>query len=171
MIKTFTRKINYHNIHHKSTGFKPCAFVMCVVFFVFFFTKIAHAQTDTLSNWRTINITEISDTLTLDSLTVIPSTVTIKNKASGNFLDNNIFLITNNKLIFKEKIDAKEGLEINFRVFPFSLNAVASHKDTTTIFFGMNLSQVLMNYLNFRDLTIKVALRGVFHSATIRTWC
>jgi len=133
MIKTFTRKINYHNIHHKSTGFKPCAFVMCVVFFVFFFTKIAHAQTDTLSNWRTINITEISDTLTLDSLTVIPSTVTIKNKASGNFLDNNIFLITNNKLIFKEKIDAKEGLEINFRVFPFSLNAVASHKDTTRI--------------------------------------
>jgi len=133
MIKTFTRKKYYHIIHRKSGGFKPAAFTMCTVFFVFFFGKIAHAQTDTLSNWRTITITKISDTLTLDSLSVIPSTVTVKDKLSGDFLDENIFLIINNKLIFREKINAKQGLEVTFRVFPFSLNAVASHKDTTRI--------------------------------------
>ncbi len=137
MTKIFTRKKYHHKTHHKSTRFEPCAFVMrfvmCTVLFVFFFGKITYAQTDTLSNWRTITITQISDTLTLDSLTVIPSTVTVKDKSSGNFLDENVFSITNNQLIFREEINAEEGLEINFRVFPFSLNAVATHKDTTRI--------------------------------------
>ncbi len=140
MLKTSTRKKYQYKIHHQSTGFPPCIFV---IFLVFFFGKIAHAQTDSLSNWRTIVITEISDTLTLDSLTVIPSTVTVKDKSSGNFLDKNNFSIINNKLIFNieqseilnslgEK-NIEEGFEISFRVFPFSLNAALSHKDTTKI--------------------------------------
>ncbi len=133
MIKTFTRKENYRKIHRRSAGFKTCASAISVVFFVFFFCEIAYAQTDTLSNWRTITIAEISDTLTLDSLTIIPSTVTIKDKSSGNFLDENVFSIIDNKLVFSKEIKAEEGLEINFRVMPFALGAVAMHKDTTRI--------------------------------------
>ena len=106
---------------------------MCMIFFVFLFNENAYAQTDTLSNWRTITITEISDTLTLDSLTILPSTVSVKDKSNGNFLADNTFSIADNQLIFNKEINAEEGLEINFRVMPFALGTVATHKDTTRI--------------------------------------
>ncbi len=101
--------------------------------FTLFFTVNAHAQTDSLSNWRTVTFSEISDTLTLDSLTLIPSTVLVKNKSKGNFIDNNNFYIINNKLIFNKKPEAEKGLDISFRVLPFALGATATHKDTTQI--------------------------------------
>jgi len=107
-----------------------CCYI--AVFMLFFATK-AHSQIDSLSNWRTITFSEISDTLTLDSLTVIPSTVTVKDKSQGDFIDKNNFILINNKLVFSKKPKAEKGLEINFRVFPFALDATAVRKDTTQI--------------------------------------
>ncbi len=88
---------------------------------------------DSLSNWRNITFTVIADTLTLDSFTVIPATVTIKNKRTGDFLDAATYDIQNNLLIWADKPDAPDGLEATFRVLPFALGASLNRKDTAWI--------------------------------------
>ncbi len=85
-----------------------------------------------LSNLRNVVISPESDTLQLDSLTIIPETLVILNRSTGETLDKSFYKIEDNKLIWLEK-QAEAPLEIRYRVFPYAFSAVQSRKDTAWI--------------------------------------
>ncbi|MEM7104090.1 MAG: hypothetical protein AAF502_13215 [Bacteroidota bacterium] len=103
------------------------------------FCQFVHAQVDqdpassNLSNWRVKTFNPVSDTLLLDSLTVIPETVKLKDLSNAEFLPTSYYFISGNQLIWTTKTNLPNGVEASFRVFPYDLTANVNKKDTAWI--------------------------------------
>jgi hypothetical protein len=92
----------------------------------------ANAQNDFS---KTLVITAVSDTLYLDSLTVIPSSISISSATANYNIDSKSYHIDphTGALILDDKRLKGETLTISFRTFPFSLTAPYRHKDPGVI--------------------------------------
>lgn len=90
-----------------------------------------------LSNWRTVwvDMKQQKDTLTLDSLTVLPTSLSIRYLKNNQILDTNSYKITNNQLIWKESplLKQHDKLQIRFRVLPYAFGKPLARKDTAWI--------------------------------------
>jgi len=92
---------------------------------------VLSAQNENLSNWKTQTIAPQSDSLQLDSLTIIPESLEIFNKKTNQPLDSSFFSIKNSTVYFNSK--TTDTLKIKYRTLPYSLNRTFSNRDTTLI--------------------------------------
>ncbi len=109
-----------------------------LLFLVFLMVKMSYVQAqnlpiDSLSNWRQITINTQNDTIQLDSFTVLPATLSIKNKQTGELISDDDFEVQNNLLIWQNTPAAPDGLELTFRILPYNLGESLNKKDTTWI--------------------------------------
>lgn len=84
------------------------------------------AQEINLSNYRKISFKTSTDTVFLDSLSVIPSSFIVKNLDPSDYEINYL----KSYFILKNKID-RDSIQIEFRVFPYSLGKDFKHRDST----------------------------------------
>lgn len=70
-----------------------------------------------------------TDTLILDSLSIVPTSVTVRN-SSGEIVDSSSYTLHHfsSQLIWKQKPNA-DSIKILYRVYPFALTAAGTHKD------------------------------------------
>ena len=94
-----------------------------------------NAQETGISNWRVKNITLDSLVQELDSLSIVPESLTVFDEDSGEQIPESSYNIQNNRIIWREgmEIDSTRNLNFRFRVLPFSLGQNISHLDTTKI--------------------------------------
>ena len=112
------------------------AATILILFFVLLCVKI---QAQNFSNFRIKNITISSDTLKLDSLSIIPKTLLIT-KADGASLDTSAYrmdyangwLIIKNHELYVNELKGK-SLKISYRVFPFLFTEERRHKNSKLI--------------------------------------
>ena len=84
-----------------------------------------------LSNIRYKSFALTGDTLKLDSLSIVPNTLVIRN-VIGEIVDSSNYTLKafESKLIWKHK-PAVDSIKIFFRVYPFALEAETYHKSCT----------------------------------------
>ncbi|MFT6149416.1 MAG: hypothetical protein ACJAUH_002107 [Saprospiraceae bacterium] len=124
------------------TGFKNLS-GFAVFTFLFFINNAAFAQindkrqtrevfkTSRVSNLRVKYFTDFkSDTLYLDTLTILPNSLIIRDLSNNKFLDSMDFKLENNYLLNQKKT-AFAKLEITYRVFPFDIGFATFRKDST----------------------------------------
>jgi len=97
-----------------------------------------------LSNLNQQTLYPLSDTTTLDSLTVIPNSVIIIDKKTGNQIPENTYQIFDNQLIWIEQPEATEGVNITYRTFPYAFHQPISRKDTNWI--GSSMPDMIIGY-------------------------
>lgn len=114
--------------------------IIGTIFFLFFsFSAFAQIQTSTIksnelktqSNLRTKQFINFNaDTLYLDTLTILPSSLIIDDLLNNKQLDSTDFRLENTYLLnLKNQAFAK--LQIKYRVFPMDLEFVTVRKDST----------------------------------------
>ncbi|MDB5282938.1 MAG: hypothetical protein JWO06_2013, partial [Bacteroidota bacterium] len=83
---------------------------------------VSTAYAQKLSNIRYKVFYTKGDTLTLDSLSVIPGTIAVRNANSSEAIDSNTYTVKafESKLVWKKK-PAVDSVKIFYRVYPFSL--------------------------------------------------
>ena len=88
------------------------------------------------SNFRSKNIVLNKDTIQLDSLSIIPGTISVK-KNNGESLDSSFYKIdyVNALLIRLLPLPPREGdtIQISYKVFPFYFSQKFQHKDVSKI--------------------------------------
>jgi len=84
------------------------------------------------SNDRTKKIILSKDTLRLDSLSIIPGTISVK-KSNGNLLDSTSYKIDYVNALFIRKEKAIDSISITYKVFPFLFSQKYQHKDVSKI--------------------------------------
>lgn len=95
-------------------------------------------QQSNLSNWRVKVVVVKKDTLQIDSLPVVPTSLQIKNASTNEILPP-IVEISYNTLIFpdsffvKNELIRSDTLKITYRVFPFDFQQPVQHLDTLLI--------------------------------------
>ncbi len=82
-----------------------------------------------ISNIHSKNFSVASDTLFLDSMSVVPGTLIISGPANSGMLDSSFYVIEpyQSLLIWKKK-PAGDSVKIFFRTYPFSVAAATYHK-------------------------------------------
>jgi hypothetical protein len=82
-----------------------------------------------LSNIRHKVFYAKSDTIFVDSLTLVPGTITVRNAGSKALVDSNSYILKpyESRLIWKTP-PASDSVIINYRVYPFALVGEAYHK-------------------------------------------
>ncbi len=108
--------------------------VLC--WLIFGFSASAWSQKDngtSLSNWRTKTFLSISDTLILDTLTVIPETVELTDLSNNSAIPSTYYQVNNNFLTWEIKTNLPKGIRVKYRVMPYQLSTIYSHKDTSWI--------------------------------------
>ncbi len=103
------------------------------------------------TNERIKILTQITDTLAKDSLTIAPETVLLKNLTNGNVLDTNFYKVQNNLILSKpaalsyqpsamnKKADSLKLIadslkfELRYRVLPFNLGRNYYHIDSSVL--------------------------------------
>ncbi|HLP21766.1 MAG TPA: hypothetical protein VK174_15745, partial [Chitinophagales bacterium] len=107
--------------------FKTLGIVVCVLLFALGLTTTAYGQS-TLSNIRYKTYGLAGDTLKLDSLSVVPNTIVVRN-GSGEIVDTSSYTIRafESKLIWNKK-PAADSIKIFFRVYPFALADETANK-------------------------------------------
>ena len=114
--------------------------ISATVFF-FFVVAVAFAQIETSqapttrinfpSNYFTKQFSDFQgDTLFLDSLTVLPSSLIVKDIVNNRQLDTTDFRLENNYLLNLNKAHFTT-IEVSYRVFPFDFATVTMRKDST----------------------------------------
>ena len=99
-------------------------------------TKGLWAQQDStqtatpISNWKELSVAVLQDTLVLDSLSVFPNSLMLRN-AKG-IIPDSTYTIEGNLLIFSTRPNPAD-IEARFRVFPFSITEKREHKDVSAI--------------------------------------
>ncbi|MFT5834894.1 MAG: hypothetical protein ACI97N_002538, partial [Cognaticolwellia sp.] len=119
------------------TGFKNLS-GFAVFTFLFFINNAAFAQIPPQtvsifpkSNLRVKYSTDFkSDTLYLDTLTILSNSLVIRDLSNNKFLDSMDFKLENNYLLNQKKT-AFAKLEITYRVFPFDIGFATFRKDST----------------------------------------
>ena len=84
------------------------------------------------SNYRTKKLFVASDTLQLDSLSIIPNSLQLK--LNGKLVDESLYQLDYgaSKLVFKPELKGK-SLSVNYRVFPLLFTKPYSHKSLQNI--------------------------------------
>lgn len=88
-----------------------------------------------LSNFRTKKIILSSDTISLDSLSIIPGTLIVKN-INGSIIDSSEFriLYAESKIVIQKDYRLLYSfLVISYKVFPFDLSETFKHKDADVL--------------------------------------
>jgi len=99
-----------------------------IFFFFLLFSTFVMAQH---SNYRVSKIRVKSDTITLDTLSLIPGSFIVRDSA-GNRIDSSHFLINYSeaRMILKPLFSVKYPVLIfYYRVFPYNFSSVSKHKD------------------------------------------
>lgn len=100
-----------------------------------FFCTIMQAQKANLSNLRTKTVEVQLGRQVLDTLSIIPSSIQIKEWPSGLPLDSSYFELDNNAIIWLSKAASIEGkVSISYRVLPFNLGKRFSRLDTAGLY-------------------------------------
>ncbi|HFB99584.1 MAG TPA: hypothetical protein ENJ53_02155, partial [Phaeodactylibacter sp.] len=120
---------------------------------LFFFGSIAlAAQNDNLSNWHTQEVEYQSDSIWLDSLTIVPESVVIFDKKNNQVIDTSFFYVKNSTVFFKNKTNSlpkNTTLKIKYRTFPYALDHTFAHLDTTLIRRKNNGTYIGIDYSPF----------------------
>ncbi|MBK5286375.1 MAG: hypothetical protein JJE25_13330 [Bacteroidia bacterium] len=107
------------------------------VLLVLLLADVGHAQQR--NSWRLKSFTTLRDTLFLDSLTIVPGSISVFSE-NGNKMDsssfhadyiNGILFWKNNALERKQHYG--ENIRVEYRVFYFRLNNIFTHKDTSLV--------------------------------------
>ena len=113
-----------------------------ILFSMLFFVQALYAQRPaSLSNLRKKFIAVKSDVVKLDSLSIVPNSVTIINVPPADYKIDEV-----NATITWIKKPAVETVLITYRVFPFKLNAVVKH---------YNYDSVRYNFINNNPVTFR----------------
>jgi hypothetical protein len=99
-----------------------------IISFLLLLTCCVSAKTQSLSNIRYRSFSLKGDTLYLDSLSVVPNTVAVRDVA-GQPIDSNAYEVKafQSILVWKQK-PAGDSVKVFFRVYPFSLGHESYHK-------------------------------------------
>ena len=92
------------------------------IFLLFPFLCFSHlilAQTP-LSNERVLTVSNPSEILVQDTLTIVPNSVQILDSQSNTYLDSTYFSVKNNLILLKKTANATYS--VRYRVLPFDLN-------------------------------------------------
>lgn len=101
--------------------------VISIAFLLSFWSFCLLAQNTTLSNLRTKQLQVATDTVLLDSLSIIPGSEVMK--INQTFVEDSLFefLYASSKLVVKPSLIGQE-VEISYRVFPLLFTQPYSHK-------------------------------------------
>lgn len=123
---------------------------------------------------RTKSIVPANDTLTLDSLSLVPSTVKLYNK--GNLLDTSFYkiipsqrqIVFNRKLLNAQHITL-DTLSATYKVFPIDFNKEAYHKDIKDLLPDISIPQrpYTIKYNNDKDAQNFFASDGLTKNGSI----
>ena len=108
-----------------------------------FIAILSNAQESVLSNLKTIQLQITNDTLAVDSLTIIPSSVNIIHLSNKQNVDTSFYKTENNLLIWRKPI-TNDSIQITYRTFPFDLNKHFQNRDSARILPLQN-----SNYMGF----------------------
>ncbi len=98
-----------------------------IVFFLFIFSAF-HAEGQTFSSVREKPILASNDTITLDSLSIIPGTFYLFQNNTRIDTSQYILLAADAKLVFKSSTP-RENLRVKYAVYPFLFTQAHAHKD------------------------------------------
>lgn len=101
-------------------------------------------QNSSLSNLKQFSLTTLQDTTKIDSLTVIPNSVILINMETGETINEDIYQVIDNKLIWLEQPDAPKGVSITYRTFPYAFQQPINRKDTNWI--GNSMTDMIIGY-------------------------
>lgn len=105
--------------------------------FLFLCANFATAQELPLSNWRSQQVFAGEGPVLLDSLTIIPSSVSLWNVSDSSRIDSRFFQVNGKQLSWINAAQAPFSpttpLEIRYRVLPYDLEQSANHLDSTSI--------------------------------------
>jgi len=88
---------------------------------------------DPISNRHSQIISPQAEPQFLDSLTIIPHSISIKNHQTKNLLNPNNYDLQNNHLIWKDSMNNDTEYLISYRTFPYQFTATRQHLDTLKI--------------------------------------
>lgn len=80
-----------------------------------------------LNNRKEKTIAAKGDTLYLDSLTIVPQSLSVVRKKNGSVLSDSMYQLIDNQLVLKQKI--QDSLFVKYRTLPYALHAPLIRKD------------------------------------------
>ena len=91
--------------------------------FLLGWTSTLKAQGLPLSNQKSLIFSALEDTICLDTLSLIPSSITVKQLENGNLLDSNSYKILGDCIILRKPLPygKKDSLILTYRTFPIDL--------------------------------------------------
>ncbi len=101
--------------------------------FTFSFTAPVAQGQPFLSNQRSRTLEVRTGCHTLDSLSVIPATVTLSNPATGERMENLLYRIADNQICFTRSDTTPIAVQVDFRVMPYRLGAPLFRMDTAQL--------------------------------------
>jgi len=104
-----------------------CLFIVCAAKAIIF-AQVPIEKPRAVSNLRQKRLAVTTDTVSLDSLSIVPHSVSIRNLSADAYTLDYI----NAKLIWRTKPSA-DSIEIRYRVFPYKLNAVIRGMDFDSV--------------------------------------
>ncbi len=117
-----------------SKALHPFGSASLILFLVLAFAGRAFAQptADRFNTWRITEFTGSSDTIQIDTATIIPSTFRLKDVQSGVDINPTEFSLSGSSLILQPKWVGKQ-LEARYRVLALSFRSPQMKKDTSWI--------------------------------------
>src|SRR5690606_4989451 len=112
------------------TGLIGKVLILCLLFCTGLLMDAAQAQRPDkpLSNLRSKTLPVISDTLQIDSLSIIPHTLSIAGVPDSTYTPD----LVNGRLIWKQR-PLLPVVTITYRVFPYRLNATAQRQNYDSV--------------------------------------
>jgi hypothetical protein len=92
---------------------------------------VAWGQTELWQNQRSRYVRPATDTLLLDSLTIVPNSLLIRDSLSKAPIDTSSYRLIGRKIIWKKRPTGP--LQLNYRVLPFDLEQSVQRLDTNDI--------------------------------------
>lgn len=107
---------------------KPrCLYILCLLLS----QTVVWGQTELWQNQRSRYLQPTADTLILDSLTVVPASLIIRDSLSKIPIDTNSYHLHGRSIIWKRK--PQGTIQLDYRVLPFDLNKKVNRLDTADI--------------------------------------
>ncbi|MCH2046005.1 MAG: hypothetical protein MK212_17960 [Saprospiraceae bacterium] len=126
-----------------------------LILFVLFLAQSAQAQTDSLqrdtskvdsiktaalkeanlkpiNNWRAQTFASSTDTFQLDSMSVFPNSIQLRQAKTGSLVPDSLYQIIDNQIVLNKDLQG-DSLQIRYRVLPYELRKPLSHKDRRMI--------------------------------------
>ena len=138
----------------------------CILVFILSISP-GWTQTETNSNLRRLTAAVDADSLKLDSLSVLPATVVIQDRSSGNQLDTALYAVRNNMLFWRAPLsELPDTVMLTFRVLPYNLKQVFRHLDTTGTRAGGDSALLGFIYNPFAEEAPLIDFRGLDYNGT-----